>query len=89
MSELDLSFNEAITHAGTVFLSDMIKVNKSLEILFLEETSVGEEGAAVLMEGLLQNQTITELWRLPVELAEYCKNHSMYDEVQNVLRFYH
>ena len=84
--ELDLSYNEAITDTGAESLSEIIRENKSLRKLYLEGTSVGKEGADTLMESLLHNELVTELW-LPHELFEYCKAHSIYDRVRNVVCF--
>ena len=86
LNELCLSYNQAITDTGAVSLSAMIRENKSLRRLHLEGTSVGEKGAEALMESLLCNETLHELW-LPSELHEYCMSHDTYDEVKNVVRF--
>ena len=79
-----LSYNDAITNAGAVSLSNMLMVNKSLSTLYLEGTSIGEEGADALMESVLHNEVVTEVW-LPDELVEYCMSYT--DEVKNVLHF--
>ena len=81
VTHLDLSYNESITNTGTVALGEMLKVNKSLRELNLYGTSVGEEGATALMEGLQHNQVLNELW-LPWGLKEYCLNHKLYDSVK-------
>jgi len=87
VTELDLAFNSDITDKGARVLSDMIRVNKSLEKLYLEGTSVGEEGAAALMESLQHNKVVTELWP-PSSLEKYCRHHSVYDEVKHLVCFY-
>ena len=85
LTDLDICDSEHITNTGAVALSKMLLVNKSLESLDLSFTSVGEEGAAALMESLLHNQVLTRL-RLPYELRRtYCEQHALYDHVQNRL----
>ena len=64
-----------------VALGEMLRVNKSLRELNLCGTSVGEEGATALMEGLQHNQVLNELW-IPRGLKEYCINHKLYDSVK-------
>ena len=73
---------ESITNTGAVALSEMLKVNKSLRVLNLCGTLVGEEGATALMEGLQHNQVLKELW-LPEGLEEYCKKHTLYASVKS------
>ena len=86
ISELYLSLNKAITDTGAVALSDLMKVNKSLRTLHLLGTSVGEEGAAALIESLRHNEVVTELW-LSDELEECCRSHSVFDKVENQIEF--
>ena len=86
LKKLSLRYNEHITSTGAVALSEMLLVNKSLENLDLFDTSVGEEGAAALMESLLHNQVLTEL-RLPIQLETYCEQHVLYDRVKDRIRW--
>ena len=82
VTHLNLSYNEFITNTGAVALGGMLRVNKSLRELNLSGTSVGEEGATALMEGLQHNQVLNELW-LPEGLEEYCINHKLYGSVKS------
>ena len=75
VTNLNLSCNMAITNTGAVALSEMLRVNKSLRELNLRGTSVGEEGATALMEGLQHNQEL----KLPKRLK---KNHKLYGSVK-------
>ena len=86
VTELNLSYNESITNTGAVALGEMLRVNKSLRELNLCGTSVGEEGATALMEGLQHNQVLNKLW-LPRGLKEYCKNHKLYGSVKRKIMF--
>ena len=56
VTDLDLSYNESITNTGAVTLGEMLRENKSLRVLSLRNTSVGEEGATALIEGIQHNQ---------------------------------
>ena len=88
VTHLDLSYNKSITNTGAVALGEMLRVNKSLRELELHCTSVGEEGATALMEGLQHNQVLNELW-LPWALEEYCKKHKLYGSVKSTeFKFY-
>ena len=82
LEDLDLHYNKCITNTGAVTLSEMLLVNKSLKSLNLYETSVGEEGAAALMESLLHNQVLLRL-RLPRELKTYYEQHVLYARVKD------
>ena len=82
LTDLELRYNEHITNTGAVALSKMLLVNKSLKSLDLWGTSVGEEGAAALMESLLHNQVLTVL-NLPTELKTYCEQHVLYARVKD------
>ena len=86
VTDLDLSYNSYITNMGAVALGEMLRVNKSLRKLNLCRTSVGEEGATALMEGLQHNQVLNELW-LPQRLEEYCKKHTLYGSVKSTIKF--
>ena len=61
VTHLKLSYNSSITNTGAVALGEMLRVNKSLRVLDLCGTSVWEEGATGLMEGLQHNQVLNEL----------------------------
>ena len=82
LTGLNLSYSKHITNTGAVTLSKMLLVNKSLERLDLYGTSVGEEGAAALMESLLHNQVLTRL-TLPSDLREYLKQLTLYAHFKN------
>ena len=86
VTHLDLSYNESITNTGAVALGEMLRVNKSLRELDLHGTSVGEEGATALMEGLQHNQALNKLW-IPRRLKEYCKKHTLYGSVHKSTKF--
>ena len=82
---LSLAHNKGITNAGAVALSGMLKENKTLQELYLHGTSLGEEGAGGLINSLVQNIAMTELW-LPKGLQEYCNKHSDYYRVKHRIR---
>ena len=82
VTHLFLINNKFITNTGAVALGEMLRVNKSLRVINLRNTSVGEEGATALMEGLQHNQVLNELW-LPQGLKEYCKKHTLYGSVKS------
>ena len=82
VKKLSFRYNKHITNTGAVALSKMLLVNKSLKNLTLYGTSVGEEGAAALMESLLHNQVLTRLV-LPRKLRTYCKQHKLYARVKD------
>ena len=82
LTDLYLSNSKHITNTGAVALSKMLLENNSLKRLYLCGTSVGEEGAAALMESLLHNQMVTWLI-LPKELKAYYKQHELYDRVKS------
>ena len=86
VTHLDLSHNEFITSTGAVALGEMLRVNKSLRELNLQGTSVRQEGANALVEGLQYNHMLNELW-LPRGLEEYCKNHKLYGSVKEKIMF--
>ena len=75
VTHLNLSCNMAITNTGAVALGEMLRVNKSLRELNLRGTSVGEEGATALMEGLQHNQVL----KIPRRLK---KNRKLYGSVK-------
>ena len=82
VTHLNLSYNESITNMGAVALGEMLRVNKSLRDLDLHGTSVGEEGATALMEGLQHNQVLNKL-KLSEGLKEYCIKHKLYGSVKS------
>ena len=75
VTHLMLSCNKSITNTGAVALGEMLRVNKSLRELNLRGTSVGEEGATALIEGLQHNQVL----KLPRRLK---KNRKLYGSVK-------
>jgi len=85
-SLLNLCDNKDITDAGAVALSGMLKKNKTLKMLQLHQTSLGEEGAGALINSLEQNRTMTELW-LPWGLEENCKKRNDYHKVKHRISF--
>ena len=82
VTHLDLSYNNYITDMGAVALGEMLRVNKTLRELNLCGTSVEEEGATALMEGLQLNQVLNVL-KLPWMLIKYCKKHTLYGSVKS------
>ncbi|KAL0226000.1 hypothetical protein P9112_013324 [Eukaryota sp. TZLM1-RC] len=51
-----------IKDEGAVYLSEMLKVNRSLKILNLKSTRIGTAGASALAEGLAQNYGLKQLY---------------------------
>jgi len=84
-SFLSLAYNRGITDAGAVDLSGMLKKNKTLKSLYLQGTSLGEEGAGGLINSLVENKNC-DLW-LPQGLQECCEKRSDYYRMKHRIRF--
>jgi len=47
---------------GAKYISEFVKENCTLQILNIGGNTIGDDGMAMVIEGLLNNRTITELW---------------------------
>ena len=58
-------------------MSDMLQHKTSLEVLYLRDVSVGEEGVHQLINSLKHNQTLKQLW-LPVKYKSETSDHRIH-----------
>ena len=61
LQSLDLS-HKFISEAAVVFLSEALKVNSTLTVLYLSKNRIGDQGATGLAEALKVNSTLTVLY---------------------------
>ncbi|KAL7459867.1 hypothetical protein ACHAWC_011873 [Mediolabrus comicus] len=66
LKQLCLTGNSSITSSGLRILTSLMSTpNCQLEQLWLYHMNIGDEGAAVLTDGLVKNKTLRKLWFNP------------------------
>mgnify|MGYP006216105469 CR=1 FL=1 len=61
MTKLDLGVNREIGDEGAKALAEALKVNATVETLWLANCGIGDDGAAALAEALRSNTSLTVL----------------------------
>ena len=54
---------------GAVYISQLLKVTHTLQVLGMSGNDIGDDGMAVISEALLHNKSLTTLWVQQCELS--------------------
>jgi len=47
---------------GAVYISQLLNVTHTLQVLYISHNDIGDDGMAVISESLQHNKSLTELW---------------------------
>ena len=82
LKNLHLNDNPGITSDSAHSLAELLLTNKRLQYLRLHRTSINTDGVLILMESLMTNNTLKQLW-LDKEHEETCLILPYYEHIKN------